>query len=554
MGLPALALLCALPPGCRPAEVGIDTGTFAENELTWAWGDLHAHSAWSFDGCENPDLECTHDAQGPGTRFFAEAEGVGLDFAALTDHAEADLYRFAPDALHETGAQYDIWEGQQYLAVVAEGGPVLPVLGYEWTAAHEEEGEEGPGSHRTVLLGQAQACEAYRVPGGWLPEEGHVPEVGDRVFLQDDRAVEPTVPGLWQALDAATLDPDCTPTRWATFAHHPAYLTPQVTDWSVVENTPARESAVEIYSEHGSSECRDTSLDGCGWAINEAQGYFPKGSVQAALDHGFQLGFLAGTDGHDARPGSMADGPSHVAHWSEATGDTPQLQFAPGGLTGVLIERPLDRDRLLDAIASRRTVATSGPRPELSAWATGQDGTTYLPGEVIPRWNMPAGLVMVLGELDPRGGQRWEDYDDVVIERITDGGRLVASGPGDAFGDSWDPAPDEGWTYLRVRMKRAGEADASDPLDGEERLWISPWFVEEAAGCSTSGGRRGPWGLGLSGLLLLVRRARARQATKRCTATASQASASRPGSSQAASRPRGERATTQPSSSSRKGS
>lgn len=533
---------------CAPASVGLDSGLGPVEDLVWVWGDLHAHSNWSYDGCENPDHECTHDAAGPGSRFFSEAAAEGLDFAALTDHAEADLYQFAPDLLHATGAEYDVWDGQQLLTVVADGGPVLPLLGYEWTAVHNREHQEGPGSHRTVILGAARACPAYRVAGTWLPPGGHLPEVGHRAYIQGDRVVEPTPAGLWQALDRALFDPSCEPVRWASFAHHPAYLTPQATDWSQKDNQPARETVVEIYSEHGSSECLDTSLDGCGWAINEAQGYHPAGSIQAALDRGFRLGFVGGTDGHDARPGSVHDGPSHVAQWSDKDGD-PQLQFAPGGLTGLLVRPPLDRDQVLDALLARRSVATSGPRIDLAAWATGKDGTTYLPGQAIPRWNLPAGLVLVLGELDPRGDLSWADLEDVAVERVTDGGRVVSSGGGEAFGDSWDPRPDERWTYLRVRLDRAGEPEDGDPLGGEERIWLSPWFVEESGGCSTAGaGVRLPW-VGL--LLLLSRRA---QRTKRSSATSSQAAASAAGPSQAARGRAGARATTHPSSTSRKGS
>lgn len=547
---PAFALAGALA-SCTPASVGVDTGQGLTDDDVWVWGDLHAHSNWSYDGCENPALECTHDAAGPGSRFFTEAAAEGLDFAALTDHAEADLYKFGPDPLHATGATYDVWDGQQLLTVLADGGPVLSMLGYEWTAVHNLAHQEGPGSHRTVVLGAPRACPAYRVAGTWLPDEGHVPDVGHRAYLQGDRTVEPTPAGLWQALDRALFDPACEPVRWVTFAHHPAYLTPQVTDWSVHENQPARETVVEIYSEHGSSECLDTSLDGCGWAINEVQGYLSKGSIQAALDRGFRLGFVGGTDGHDARPGSLADGPSHVAQWSDVDGD-PQLQFAPGGLTGLLVRPPLDRDDVIDALLARRSVATSGPRVDISAWATGKDGTTYLPGQVIPRWNLPAGLVLVLGELDPRGGQSWADFEDVVVERVTDGGRVVSSGSGEAFGDSWDPRADESWTYLRVRLDRVGEAEASDPLGGEDRIWLSPWFVEEDAGCSSAGG---PATVRLwPGLTLLWALGRRVQRTKRSQATTSQAAASAAGPSHAHRLIAGDRATAQPSSTSRKGS
>lgn len=523
---PLLAGLLPLLAACTAAPVGLDQVLESElDELRWHWGDLHAHSAWSFDGCENPELDCIHDAAGPASAFFERAEAVGLDFAALTDHAEPDLYRYAADELHPTGATLDIWQGQQLSVVQAEGGPVLPLLGYEWTANHNAGNTDGPGTHRTVLLGADRACPAYRVAGRSLPPDGHLPEVGERAFLQEDRPILPSPYSLWQALDEAILAPGCEPLRWLSFAHHPAYLNPQQTDWSDPENAPHREQLVEIHSEHGSSECFDPEAEGCDFALNHEQGYAPRGSVQAALDRGFQLGFVGGTDSHDSHPGSVEDGPSRVAQWSDEAPYELIQQFAPGGLTGVFAPKPLNRERLFEALSARRTLASSGPRLELHAWAVGRNGDRYLPGELIPRWNMPVGLVLVLGELDPRGEHRWEDFEEVVIERIASGGRIVSFGSGEAFGDSWEPQPDESWTYLRVRLLR-GEASTGYPsLLGEERIWLSPWFTDAPSGCSAA--PAGPPILWPLLVLLLAQRA------KRTRATASQASASSAGPIQA---------------------
>jgi len=498
-------LLCA----CGPGTVRLPSDTGQPGDLQWFWGDLHAHSGWSYDGCEEPDDACTHLPAGPGSDFYAEAAEAGLDFAALTDHAEADYYRFAADDLHPTGGTYDVWQGQELLASQADGGPVVPILGYEWTAAKDEAHGVTPGSHRTVLLADTQACGAYRIPGSWLPEDGFVPEQGDRRFIQEQAPDRTTPPELWAGLYQAALSPGCTSVRWLTFAHHSAYVVPQATDWAVASNAPLSEQVVEMYSEHGSSECRDTSKDGCGWALNDAQGYLPSGSVQAALDRGYALSFVGGTDSHDGRPGSLADGPSAVAHWAEDS-ESPQRQFTGGGLTGLLAPAPLGRDGIFDALQARRTIATSGPRPQLVALATGQDGTAYLPGAPIPRWNLPAGIVLVLGDLDPRGGRSWDDYGDVLVERVTDGGRVVAWGAGTAFGDRWDPPSDESWTYLRVRIAVKGPVMATDPKQGEERVWISPWFAGPADGCSTAGGRSGA-ALALLGLGLAWGRQRGRR-------------------------------------------
>lgn len=447
-------------------------------ELDLAWGDLHAHSAWSYDGCEEPDQLCTHSSTLPAEAFFAAAAEAGLDFAALTDHAEADLYTWQADALHEQGGAEAVWEGQQAAVLAAEGGPVLPVLGFEWTALQGPE-EDAPGGHRTVLLEDPAACAAYRVAGRSLPDEGWVPDQGERRFDQDpDRVVETLPAALWASLDAAGSYQGCSPSRWVAFAHHPAYANPQEVDWGDPANTPHGEGLVELYSEHGSSECADAQGPGCAWMLNTAQAWSPDGSVHAALDRGYGLGFTAGTDGHDSRPGSLADGPSHVAHWAE--GDGPEQHFGPGGLTGVLVQGPLDRPALFDGLLARRTVATSGPRPALQVWAEGDSGTRYNPGALVPREELPLALHLELGALAPAGTLAEDQVGAVVIEQLGRGGLLLDSEDGPSFTGEWS---ERGWTYLRVRWERA----AGEGLD-EERLWISPWFVEGACATAPAGG------------------------------------------------------------------
>ncbi|RME25723.1 MAG: DUF3604 domain-containing protein, partial [Deltaproteobacteria bacterium] len=491
--------------GCAAGSDGADSGAAGAVDpegLVLAWGDLHAHSAWSFDGCEHPDARCTHDADGPAAGFYDAAAAAGLDFAALTDHAEATTYAWGPDELHAEGGEADVWSGQQAMVRAAEGGPVLPVLGYEWTANADDSTGDGPGTHRTVLLGGLSACDAWRVAGQRFPGGEHRPERGDRVYLQDDVVVEGLLSALHARLDAAEAAEGCQAMRWLTFAHHPAYTVPQATDWSEPDNAPVGEAVVEIYSEHGSSECLDPAAEGCDWQVNDAQGYLSAGAVQAALDEGYRLGFVAGTDAHDARPGSVADGPSHVAHWREGVA-APERQFGGGGLTGVLLAAPLSRDALFDAIEARRTIATSGPRPALVAWAEDAAGGRYPVGAVIPRDRMPATLVLELGPLDAAGTLRDDEVGEVWIERIGEGGRLEEAEPGSRFSTTWDPGRRETWTYLRVRWLRAG----GEGLD-EERLWLSPWFTT-SAGCSSAGAGGGIVGLPLW-LLVATRRRRRR--------------------------------------------
>ena len=453
----------------------------------WYWGDLHTHSGWSWDGCELPAQDCAVRQGTPGADFFANADEEALDFAALTDHAEADV--FYPDGLDGDGL--DIWSGQAALVLAAQSGSTLPLLGYEWTAFRNEQldGHER-GSHRTVLLSDASACEDYRIQGWQLPDGIKQHEVSEVTFTQERERLADTPGELWAYLAAV----DCAPVRWLTYAHHPAYRIPQVTDWLLEENRPDHEQVVEIYSEHGASECADPDAEGCDWRINDEQGYYPDGAVQTALEEGYWLGFVGGTDSHDARPGSLSDGPSSLAHWldtdSDGIPDTPKEHFTAGGLTGIWLDdgQRLDEDALFDAIASRHTAATSGPRPTLQAAVIGQDGIVYPPGHALPFAALPADLHVALIEPGGEGA--------ITIERIGPDG-VLSTAEGAVLEDVWRPGEGQ-WTYLRIRY--IGE--------DEERVWLSPWFVDSRScqGCS-SGQPHGGLAVFLA-LLLLYRRSR----------------------------------------------
>lgn len=464
--------------------LGIAPAQAEDTEGRWVWGDLHAHSGWSFDGCEHAEAGCTPRGDLPAEDFFANAAAQNLDFAALTDHAEADLWM--PEG--EGGAEIEIWDGMAATVAAAADGPVLGVLGYEWTNTRDDEEDGQPrGSHRTVLFDDPSACAARHI-GGQQWSEARETLDGGGAFVQAESAESTReLSDLWDTLDAA--QDACGPFRWLSFAHHSAYRTPQPTVWSLAENAPDRETLVEIYSEHGSSECLNTSASGCDWRLNSAQSYLSEGSVQAALDEGFVLGFLAGTDSHDARPGSTDDGPSAVAHAVEGGA---RVQFDAGGLSGVFLEdggsgAPAVGD-LFDALEARRTLASSGPRPALLATARGEDGKNYLPGEVIPLDARPLRL-----RLDP--GEAPEGYTLVSVEQIGPGGERLGQGEG-SWSNSWDPRPGD-WTYLRLRYL--------DAEGVEERVWLSPWFAARRCGCASAGQSGGAL---LAALGVLARRRR----------------------------------------------
>lgn len=431
----------------------------------WTWGDLHAHSRWSNDGCEDPDNDCLARGDLPAADFFANAADEGLDFAAITDHAEWETFR--PEGAD--GPELAVWDGQAEAVANALTGLVLPLLGYEWTRSSSAWSETHQlGSHRTVLLSDPSACDAYRVAGQIGVDDDWVPELGDWYFSSANNVSALTVAGLWEALDAAAETCEAG-VRWLSFAHHPAYERPQVTDWLVDENTPTQERLVEICSEHGCSECADPSAEGCDFGYNEDQVYYPDGSAQTALDQGYQLGFVGGTDSHDSRPGSLGDGPSRVAWWLDSDGDgaddTPARQFGDGAITGALVNGPLSAEALFDSLEARRTVASTGPRPDLRVFARGASGTLYAPGMAIPTTDAPIVLSLTLdAREDERSGASFGRVD-----LIGTGGELVDGSEELEVAWSWTPEFGD-WAYLRLRYQHE---DGS-----EERVWVSPWFAE----------------------------------------------------------------------------
>jgi hypothetical protein len=422
------------------------------------WGDLHGHSNLSADGCENTGTTCSERSLGAGMDFFPNAIDQGLDFAAMTEHAEyLDYY---PDGL--TGEAIDIWQQQQAIAVAAEVEGFVPLVGYEWThrwlgappaTVPPEETPQWLGGHKSVVFRDAEICETYRIgAGGDFNDYAK----GTAVYTVDPaRRYADSPADLIEKFGAA--EATCGWEPLLTFFHHTTNEKPQPVDWSNVANVPDTrfENLVEVYSEHGMFECLDpTSLD-CDWWINDGTyRYYAQGSVQAALSQGYNFGFVAGTDCHDGRPGSWEDGPSSTGQASIVI-----PQFAPGGYTGVLVSGPLDRTSLFEGLTTRHTIATSGPRPDVYALAHGADGTLHLPGSVIPAAAWPIEVTISL-----------ENYDGEVISisLVDAGGTLLAEADGPELTATLDAS-----------LSLAFYARAVFDLDGDDhRVWISPFFQE----------------------------------------------------------------------------
>ena len=447
---PAVLQLVALVDGDEAANVPI---LALGREVVW--GDLHAHSNLSHDGCEEVDEDCADREAYAGAGFFDEARERGLDFAALTDHAEYATYHPDGDPLSEG---IDIWQAQQDLVQAADDPDFVPLLGYEWTLAKPMEVDEDghfEGGHKTIILGEPTACAEYRIAA---PHETGVHEKASGsgpIAIGRDDELDGGVPhALWELLDAAKES--CGEQPVMGFAHHPAWSLPQATDFTRDINIPdgRYEWLVEVLSEHGSSECADPGAEGCDWWPKTNAEYRTQGAVQTALQQGYRLGFVAGTDSHDARPGSVEDDPSCTAMFEDEDGDdipeTPRCHDWHGALTGALVDE-LGREQLFEAFQARRTVITSGPMAAVRASMV-VDGRLYAPGDQVP-----PGTASI---------RAWAPLEGTV-QLLAASGEVVAEGEQALEADL--AVADGEVFYVRVRVD--GEP--------EERLWASPWFVTE---------------------------------------------------------------------------
>ena len=420
---------------CKP----VVPPTAPDEELHVLWGDLHAHTNLSHDGCERPDLSCSPAEALPGQHFFAEAEARGLAFAALTDHAEVSAWSTA-------GApSIDAWGHTLALVAAAEPLEVLPLAGYEWTGRYPTTGDRSDwrGGHRTVVFESPTPCAAARVPGPTpAPRK---PDSSEAYTLRADGANNPME--MEARLRAAMASEPCD-SRALSWFHHPATQRPPGVDWSHDANHIDTDLLVEILSEHGAFECHDPADDGCDWRLPAH--HDPRGSVRRALAASLRLGFVGGTDAHDARPGSLDDGGGAVADPGARAGTSHPYA---GGLTGVFVHGELSRGSLFDALEARATIASSFPLRGLRIDARDVRGQLFLPGAVVPEASWP--LNVVVHHDDPR-------VTETTVELIVDG-VLETSGTSLAIARPRTAA------YLRIRLD----------LDGnEERAFVSPWFVE----------------------------------------------------------------------------
>lgn len=196
----------------------------------------------------------------------------------------------------------DVWaEIRKQTAAYNEPGRFVTFLGYEWSG-----NTPLGGDHNVYLAGD----------DGPLHRSSHV-----------------LIP------DKSDLDTDCMHITdlYAALKGHGALLTPHVGgryasfEW----HDPELERLIEVYSEWGAFE----------WFLKEA------------LEKGYRVGFVAGSDDHKGRPGAAHPGSGSFGVY--------------GGLTCVYA-RDLSRGALWEALVARRCYGTTGQRILLDVTAGGR--------------------------------------------------------------------------------------------------------------------------------------------------------------------------------------
>ncbi len=437
----------------------------------YLWGDLHAHTDLSHDGCSDPDDGCVAGGASPAAGAFDGAIEDGLDFAAITDHAEWMTWQDV-DGLYTV----DIWDRGQELVAAAEaaaeadGSGFIPLLGYEWTngSSHALPADEGgywPGGHRNVVFEDLAVCADARIAGSPSPDtRTYTKAEAGSLMTGGNDLYATTKSNLLHQVDTAMTACDLSG-RVLMVPHHPAWSPPSPVDWTNPDNVPDpdHEPLVEMYSEHGASECLDWSADYCTWREKAESDYIPAGSLQSALMEGMRFGVAGSTDSHDGKPGTVTNDPSCTAIWDPDLGEV-RCHGWRGGLTGVLVEGSPGRSTLFDGIFDRTTIATSGPRYPVRAFVLLSDGGVALPGQDVDA-SLATRLVVSVEDLVDAVA-----YDTVEIDLIDADGTILDQSDSGVLDLDLTAAPGD-VHYARIRLYAPGDTEG-------ERMWISPWYFD----------------------------------------------------------------------------
>jgi hypothetical protein len=414
---------------------------------TFYFGDLHAHTGVSPDGGSQEYLNCDdYSACGYIEDVFADARDVyHLDFVSFTDHSAPDTDPALFDdllrrALEETSSTFVVIPGAER------------ALRYDDITAFGDVG------HKTNLVfpDEVDGLDFYDFKGA------------TKRFARCDADVG----GVWE--HAATMTAEFGPTL--EYAHHPAAGNIMTTDWTCHDQT--YQPVVEVYSGWGNSLDPESDYDPLEEPIT---GTF----VHDALALGLRVGFVAGTDIHDTRPGAVC------AVNTSLNEEGIQTHLYGGGLTIVALPDggEFKRSTIYGELVARRSLVTTGPQMPVSVhWIT-PDGVSHAIGEELGVHESASEWTTLTVEIP-------SDWGGYVVGVRAVGSSTSIDLDEQAAGE-WSVAiPNDQlptWLYAEVAIDGAavyGGAGAcvdeptdddgdgiDDPLDDREFVWSSPvWF------------------------------------------------------------------------------
>ena len=281
--------------------------TKSETDLKYFWGDPHNHTGFS-DG---------FTTAGPSQSYGYAKNTTNLDFAVVTDHAEAiwgcPLSKEEIDKIETAAASYN------------SPGKFVTFFGFEWTGS-------------------------FPWNKNWPVNQGHAHVIfpADGVICRADTNECNSFEKLIEKVE---------PFGPMVIRHHVcSSWAPATFPDKSLETMPV----LEIASSHGSCECNDCP----GLIPDRVAG--KENYIRSALLSGIHYGIVGGSDNHNARPGARK------------FPGKENLNMDAGGLTCV-IAKELTREGIFSAIKGRSCYATTSARIFLDFTLAGKPMGKVLP-------------------------------------------------------------------------------------------------------------------------------------------------------------------------------
>ena len=394
------------------------------------FGDIHQHTGASGDGGSSDLGVCTGEC-GALAEIGLRARAFGLDFLATTDHVNDDVSASVADfnkVLRRLKLEHD-----------PEGGFVT-IPGAELYMV--ERGTVHQFGHKTLLLFGEE-------------EEGRVLNINQLRPYMDGGSAMTDCASIWSWMDS--LQADVGPAL--LLAHHPAPTYPMSTDWDCHSETYA--PVAEVYSEHGNSMGLGDGYDDPRSDIVE------EGTIMSALGtYGLQLGFVAGSDNHDTKPGNTC------------RLDTQRdNQLYGGGLTIAVLREGevMSRSTLFDAFVDRRVYASTGPMIPATVEVLSGDLSLGQMGELVA---VPEQVDVTV---EVRIPESMVPYVNEVWVHTAEERTLASTSQDGVWHQTWSSSAMPSWAFVEFvvdgQLWWAGFECDDGGEEWDERVWMSPnWF------------------------------------------------------------------------------